>query len=176
MAYVKYTWDTGVGGATPISKDNLNHLETQYDESITLVHKTADETVNNSIVLQNDDELLFAMAANEVWFITLITYMNSSAVADAVVTYVLPALAVGGDVVQYWDGDGTRIAGGVNFGASSLTILGGGAQSRVNSWWHILVINGANAGNFQVQWAQNVAEATDTKMLIGSCLFAHQIV
>jgi hypothetical protein len=33
---------------------------------VQIIRKTADETVNNSAVLQNDDELLFPIGANEV--------------------------------------------------------------------------------------------------------------
>ena len=33
MPYVQYEWETGVGGGTPISEANLDHLETQYDEA-----------------------------------------------------------------------------------------------------------------------------------------------
>ena len=32
-----------------------------------ITYKTADQTVNNSAVLQNDDHLLLAVGANEVW-------------------------------------------------------------------------------------------------------------
>lgn len=35
MGYTPYEWKTGVGGETPVSKDNLNHLEEQYGESKT---------------------------------------------------------------------------------------------------------------------------------------------
>src|SRR4030042_1672706 len=45
-----------------------------------IVRKTADETVNNSIALQNDDHLLFAIGANEVWDVTLMLLVTTPSV------------------------------------------------------------------------------------------------
>ena len=162
-------WQNGAGGATPIEKAVLDHLETQYDEAIKTVLKVADETINNSNVLQNDDELLFAMAANEVWEFTLWVNFTSSAVADFAMGYSVPVGAVlhtvritdeGGVVVRI-DANPTSAAGA---GATQVPIL-----------VHGHIVNGANAGNFQIRWAQSTAEVSDTKVLIGSSIVAHKL-
>ena len=44
-----------------------------------VIRKSADETVNNSTTLQDDDELLFPIAANEVWYFEFFLLIQSSA-------------------------------------------------------------------------------------------------
>ena len=44
--------------------------------------------------------------------------------------------------------------------------------------WAILwavIVNGATAGNVQLQWSQKIAEATDTKILANSFIMAHKL-
>ena len=59
-----------------------NGIAIVADERLTIVRKTADETVNNSDTLQNDDHLLFAVAANKVWEFSIVVYMVTLAASD----------------------------------------------------------------------------------------------
>ena len=181
MSYVKKVWTNGVD---VLDKTNLDHLETQYDEAIKTVRKTADETVNNSTVQQNDDELLFAVAANEVWVFDLYLLFTSSLVADFQFGFTAPVgctlhwgvIGTGASVGYYtW---GLNAVGvnptGLLIVTAVLPVAGGGADIMgVRST--IMVINGVNAGNIQLQWAQNTGEASDTKVLTNSCIIAHKI-
>ena len=47
--------------------DGVDPTEIDVPAAATTVYKTADEIVNNSTTLQNDDHLLLALGANEVW-------------------------------------------------------------------------------------------------------------
>ena len=173
MAYVQTEW---VAGVTPLSEANMDHLETQYDEAIadagihTKVRKTADETVNNSTVLQNDDDLLFAIGANEVWAFELYCYCYPRAASDFKVAFTAPVGATGEFTVS-------------TATAPTSTAIGGTARSQVDCvngvahlfiYWGI-VINGANAGNLQFQWAQDAAIAEDTVVKENSCIIAHKL-
>lgn len=133
----------------------------------TLVRKTADETVNNSTVLQNDDELLMPMAANEKWLISLYIIMSGHAASDFKVTFTTPVAATG---YYCMAGQGHNIYA---FAAPRTVNLAG-----TNTYYFdftAVVINGVNAGNLQFQWCQNTAVAEDTKVLLNSVLLGHEI-
>lgn len=72
-------------------RDNLNHL---YERAATYsVYKSADESLNTSTTLQNDDALLWAVAANERWHFKLMIYATdaSNGVADMKIGWSVPA-------------------------------------------------------------------------------------
>ena len=62
------------GDATLVQPSNWNATHS----GLTVVRKTADETVNNSNALQNDNHLLLALAANEVWQVELTLLLLST--------------------------------------------------------------------------------------------------
>uniref|UniRef100_A0A6M3IYH6 Uncharacterized protein n=1 Tax=viral metagenome TaxID=1070528 RepID=A0A6M3IYH6_9ZZZZ len=173
MPYTKTTWVNGV--APPISAANLNKLETQYDEAlatvaITRVRKTADETVNNSDVLQNDNHLLFAVAANEVWELTInILALSATATPDLKANITVPAGATG---ALQWIGSTnyteTYAIGGLNPVFPLVATLGLFQLKAI-------VVNGANAGNVQFQWAQQTATVQNTTVKANSCIIAHKL-
>ena len=70
-------------GSAALAQDVLNLM--------TIVRKTADETVNNSAVLQNDDDLLLPIGANEIWRFEFVIYGISNATADFKYSLVGPA-------------------------------------------------------------------------------------
>lgn len=156
--------------------DNLIYLKTQTDLvggiSQKLIYKTVTETVNNSTVLQNDNELLFPILANEKWtFISLIIY-NSSAVADFKLDYTIPAGASGKFSSFNWVSSG--VAGEYFIPIGSVTNAAG-AAADMGLLLSGYVANGATAGNVQFQWAQNTAEVSNTQVLLGSWILAHKV-
>ncbi|MBU2051451.1 MAG: hypothetical protein KKH61_21080 [Gammaproteobacteria bacterium] len=179
MPYTKHNW---VSGET-ITEALMDHLETQYDEAIRSVLKPADETVNNSAVLQDDDDLKLALLANEKWLVDLFLMFTGDAAADLKIQFTAPAGAV-----VYWGHIGSGSQLGVKtwgFGdtgntpflylLADVSPMGTAGASVSGARLTALVINGANAGDFQLQWAQNSATVADTKMLAGSCLIAHKL-
>ncbi|MBI4496319.1 MAG: hypothetical protein HY689_00235 [Chloroflexi bacterium] len=140
-----------------------------------IVRKTSDETVNNSNTLQNDDELFHALAANEVWeFRCLILRSYTDGTPDIKVAFTVPTGAT-----LTWR-TVTRAAGSATTDETPVGASGSAAsqESIVSPMLMVLeglVINGANAGNLQLQWAQNTAHASDTKVLANSVLILHQL-
>ena len=143
-----------------------------YTKAPTIVRKTADQIVNNSATFVNDTRLLLAMAANEVWVIDLILYyVSGSATPDIRVQATIPSgvaswIAWGldaADAIYVYTRD---VPNYPTFGTSTILRL-----ARVT----FTVVNGATAGNFQIQWCQNTATAEDTKVLTNSCLIAHKL-
>jgi len=142
-----------------------------------VVRKTADETVNNSTTLQNDDHLYFAMGANEVWYVEIFLIIDSSTSADFKSGLSLPSGAT-----AHWMAIGSSEATISNIVATGLTETNsdaswgtGAGTPRLRDILSIIVINDATAGNFQLQWAQNTAEASDTILKTNSCLIAHKL-
>ena len=154
-----------IAGSTALASDILNLVK--------LIRKTADETVNNSAVLQDDNELFLPMLANEVWQITLSLIVNSSAVADLKLGFTAPAGAAMYSYSRYIREDNVVCDGFASL-AATLLLRGVGAN-EMPIFLTGIVINGANAGNFQIQWAQATAEVSDTKVLTNSYIIAHKM-
>ena len=177
MPYVKHNWVP----AEVISEALMDHLETQYDEvfnEIVRVQKTSDETVNDSAVLQNDDELLFAVGANEVWSIFMyVLCSNANATPNIKFQFSLPA---GGDLKGTDPAYIGQLAADTALNVLSEWTAGAIAKvlpigTRLLLFWG-LYVGAAAAGNVQMQWAQDVAHASDTKVLENSFIEAHLIV
>jgi len=139
----------------------------------TVVTKTADETVNNSSVLQNDNHLLFPIAANEVDEFRIVLYITrGNPISDFKFALTIPSGVI---TYRYM---GTTAAAAI---AEQMTETSGGAltgeQAGVRPILVIeaLAMNGAGAGNVQFQWAQNTANVSDTIVKAGSCLIAHKV-
>lgn len=140
-----------------------------------IIRKTADESVNNSNAMQNDDELLFAVAANEVWLVEIVL-INKSATSGTPCMKCqlsLPSGAVFRGWVSGTDPSEENLFGWWNGGSKSFY-----ADSvDYYLWFHAIgvLINGGTAGNMQLQWAQNTATAENTTLKANSCIIAHQM-
>lgn len=136
---------------------------------MSLIVKEANETVNNSNALQNDDELLFAVAANEVWQFEGVLFVSSNTTPDFKLTFTGPTGAVGGwgAIINTNSASATaqNAAGAVLGSADNLTTSGTFIET-IRFWGGIH--NGANAGNLTLQWAQNTANASNTIVYAGS--------
>lgn len=141
---------------------------------ITIV-KTADETVNNSNVLQDDDELVYSsnLASASLYQIFIYMIYTSDATADIKIN---PQISANGNMVFVANYFSTALAltvgaFGVNIGtgfSSDLTCGGNGANLV------IATLNGylrtGNASTFKVRWAQATAQLLDTVVKAGSRL------
>ncbi len=162
------TSDTG-STSRGIINTNFSNLNTDKLESsvIQRVYKSADETVNNSTTYQNDDALLFAVGANEVWAFTLAIFFTSGTVPDIKFFIAAPASTTG-----QWAPSNSSTA---------ITNFEGGyiasGNGVVNDRFFIsgVAITAGTAGNVQLQWAQNTATVSDTKVLKGSYIIATRL-
>ncbi len=134
----------------------------------TLVIKTADETVTSSTTLQNDDHLLFALAANKTYLVkTTLLISATDANPKFKCKWTVPT-----SCTMFWGPAGGSQWGGVlalNVETDTLTNIAVPA-STTGLLYLALVRNGANAGNLQFQWAQENSDASDTKVLKHSSL------
>ncbi len=141
---------------------------------ITVKVKTANETVNNSATLQNDDHLNFAIGASENWAFTMDLAVDNE---DGTTGFKMAMTAPSGArcVTMGKDGNSTTPSIIVGCGVESANLSGlmGGYQTkRVFG----SVRNSTNAGTVQLQWAQFSAGAFNTTVFSGSTLLAFKTV
>ena len=158
----------------------------------TVVRKTADEIVNNSVSLQNDDHLFFSIGANEVWLVEFTLMGQGAWVAGIKFGFAYPTgcfmhwgtiglleFATNNYDYGQWITQSTfGNAAGIKELASETGTMAVGLKSATTVTGIILraiIINGANAGSVNLQWAQNTATAEDTKLLAGSSLVAFKL-
>jgi len=147
------------------------------------VSKTGDESVTNN-TLQADDELTFPVAAGETWEFEFHVVLDGVTGADAKVglkfptsptqiSYAIfgPDLGVSGaSGVGIWRGGFTADAvGGLGIGTNAAS----GTPSI--AFLKGFVVNGSNAGSVTLWWAQQVTDATATKVKAGSYLTARRV-
>jgi len=154
----------------PHVRDNLK--STMHAEA----RKTADQIVNNSTTFVNDTHLSFAVAANEVWVMTFYLRVVTNATADIKFEWTYPSgtASVGG----VWPSTTLTLTDlSMAASASPLTALSMGVASSTDVLVVIPLhfINGVTAGTFQLRWAQNTANVSDTKLLTGSCIIAARV-
>lgn len=123
--------------------------------------KTADEIVNNSTTLQDDDHLVIALAANTRYSIKGCLLINGNGTADFECGWTIPAsaeVAAGGQAIGSYSTftDST---------SRSITAIAGSTKAFDFVGW---VKTGGTAGNLTFQWAQAVADISDTTLEEGS--------
>lgn len=137
--------------------------------------KLVDENVNNSAVLQNDDELVIALQANKTYEISgHLLFIAATSAVDAKVALTCPA---GASIAWSAIGMDPAVAAG-NTGAGTWTgsvASGGTVPVGVSSAYTPVLIRGTilmgvTAGNLQLQWAQNTATASNLTLKAGSNL------
>jgi len=129
------------------------------------VVKPADETVNNSTTLQDDDDLKFAATANKTYSGMLIFAINSGTIPDFKYVFSLPTSATGEWILV------TGALGSFSTNSNIETpLLAVANASNQGNMFNFKIIMGGTAGDCILQWAQGVANASDTKVLEGSSL------
>lgn len=154
---------------------NAEHVDNMNTAFMHLIaRKTSDQTVTNSTVLVNDTALKVTLAANEVWLVSFKLWYSTPAAADMKVAFSSPS----------GNSHFLRAAGLIQPATATLqdtywTSANPGAESafgqQVVSGEFIVIegitVNGANAGDLQLQWAQNTANASGTVMKTNSTVW-----
>lgn len=145
--------------------------------------KTVDQSVTSAdtgTTLVDCTGLTFAVAANDIWEYEFVIYYQAAVAGDLKLLATVPASPVAHAVGAI----GTSIngvAGQANpgfWGATNAAVaatIGGGDATKLIAVYKGLLRNGANAGNVQLQMAQNTASATATTVFTDSYVKAHRI-
>lgn len=152
-----------------------NSISVKLDKRIPIrsfvLRKTANETVNTSATLQNDDDLYFYMNASEVWVFELHAGMNSGSTPNFKWAWTLQSGGAG--TASYLD---TAAGNGPLWDTdiTSASAIGGqGAAASFHVWG--VIVNSSTAGLQRIQWAQNTSDASDTILLAGTYMVCRRI-
>jgi hypothetical protein len=145
------------------------------------VIKTADETVTNSSTVQNDDQLFVPLLANSAyWFECMLIYDGIQA-ADIKIGFAFPA---GASLVWTHGGldiGSTGLNGEVSRAGRSAATGDAGCPNGSTGGTRVYmpvegrVATSGTAGNLQLQWSQNTANATGTIMGVDSVMIVQRL-
>lgn len=164
-ASIGLNYGTGAGQPAEGNHSHGGGSGTGYDEFIL---KSADETTTNDVTLTDDSELLFAILANEVWFVEVDLFIDSSSTPDFKACIAGPTGATGR--FMYIHAGGTPNHQDIGTGVALISTGWPNEMKLV-----CVVENGANAGNISVQWAQNTSNGATTGVKVGSSLRAKKV-
>jgi len=133
--------------------------------------KIVDETVNNSAVLQDDDVLKFTPSINTVYHVQLMIFYLADSTPDIKYAFSIPA----GATMTFLDANIDWQAAAGSAGDATSAKSSNGLGSTVATFMQMCVLEmGGTAGDCIMQWAQNTANVSDTKVLLGSMLIAYE--
>lgn len=135
-----------------------------------LVRKTGDDTISSDDSLNNDDELLLPLLANEVVKFEAFIIYNSGTTPDIKFAFTVPAAATIVWAVTNARYSPTAADEPVTVAASGTSLGFSGNAADVAVLITGTVVNGANAGNLQLQWAQQTSDASNTTVKTNSWL------
>lgn len=142
--------------------------------------KSTDESVTSSTTLQNDDELVLGIAANEQWsvsfFLDIGAVLNSTGVKIAI---TVPSGATLNTCAKLNAADSSPGTFGrtSTSGSTIIDITAPNLASSTNGFIivHAWVANSTTPGNIQLQWAQSSSNATALTFRTGSVMNAVRV-
>ena len=126
--------------------------------------KTADETVNNSTVMQNDDALVIAVEANARYGMMIILRCTFLAASDFKFQFTLPA----GASIPGHSSSAPQTNTELDLTTAQVQTVTSTSQAFVR--YHAIITTSSTAGDVQLQWAQNTAAVEDTVVKASSYL------
>lgn len=151
---------------------------TTWDTPVTLVRKTADETVTNNNVLQDDDDLKITMVANESYAFEAFIVCGGPSAGNIKIAFTVPAGAT-----LRWGAIGPLLAAGSTHAKNATEDTSAASHNfdTETGTDRIIMVqgtveNGANAGDLQLQWAQAATDGNNTVVFENSWLKAHSMV
>ena len=143
-------------------RDNLNGIGPRYR-----LYKPDDETVTSSTVLQDDDDLLFPVAANEVWAWHGSLWFDSLSAENVKFCFTAPSGATG-----WWfrvrPADST---------VPKMTLGLDGRSVHQSCIYPVggFVMVGATPGYLKLQWAQQASDPVGHTLKTGSWITAERL-
>jgi hypothetical protein len=183
--YIKKTW---VNLSSPaINATNLQYIDNKIDELDKylvprLILKTADESVNNSEVLQNDNHLVVALTGGKIYQIE--TFLKTLASTDSTdIRYTWTYSGTNSYFYRFGVGSGYTetypIDGRVCIQSSSVItdeFIMGMDSAFPGYIRDTILINCTTSGNLQLKWAQYTAAANNSTIYTGSHMLVREVV
>ena len=172
------TTATGPELETLTDGSNADSLHVHSSPGVVSVMKASDESITSDVNRQNDDELLFAVAANEDWAFQVWALVSAGAEAGDInfglsvpsgATWTMAGTGPTLSATDPLNASGNYEAGGANLG------FGIDATLKVGIILTGYVSVGGTPGTVTLMWAQWGSDATATTVEAGSWLLAHRI-
>lgn len=164
------TFATGdVPSATQVNQWFVNKI---------FARKASNESVSSSTTLQDDNDLFFSCEANTIYHVTLGLFVSAQTANDCKIDFSLPASASFNYTISTQTTTATGYSDDQIFPGTAGTASGiGGIGGAGNAAVHIegIFITAGTAGQFKLQWAQNVSGASGTTMIANSWLLAERV-
>lgn len=135
--------------------------------------KPDDQIVNNSTALQNDDDLVLSVGANDIWIIHMV-FIFEEAISGTDIDYAF-TVPTDGRVRALSKTAAAETGDRIDLTAEN-TIQSAAAGDIHYKGLSVLYIGGGTAGNLQLQWAQTVAKAGNLTLYEGSFMRCCRIV
>jgi len=148
-------------GGTPL--DGQNTLDIILGRRIQFAFKTADETLNNSAILQIDNHLVVPVEINTSYGFMAMVIINSGATPDYKYTFAFPAGTTGARSSASLH----PLLGSATISIAATSVVPGAGADEMIGLTGFFQTAGT-AGNFNFSWAQNTADPSDTITKIGS--------
>ena len=131
--------------------------------------KTADQVINNSNTLTDDTELQFEVKAGETYWLESQLYITTDSTPDFKYNFDCPAGSAGWFAHRWPTGYKKSEAFG-----TPVVVLSTELSSAYWHRWDGFIKAGAD-GKVKLQWAQDTADASDTKLLAGSFIIVTKV-
>jgi len=132
------------------------------------VYKSADETVNSSATLQDDNEFTFAIGANETYTALFFLSLVAHASAGFKIAFTIPSGASGRMMFRSTTSNYSLNDTAIGTGFGTTTAIANTSPVLAS----ISVVNSTNAGNVTLRFAQNASFGADTIIKAGSLMIA----
>lgn len=153
-------------------RDNLLAIGQRFH-----IRKASTESVTSSAVLQNDNDLVFAIAANEVWVADYRLFVTGATTGDIQWDWSVPAGCSGThgqhSLLLATTASTSDIEANAEVAlstAGSAGIIAGETMVLISA----VFVNAGTAGNVQFRWAQQTSSGTATNVLANSYLIAER--
>jgi hypothetical protein len=130
--------------------------------------KAADETVNTSATLQDDNDLFFSGLVGESWGVTVALNVNSGTTPDFKTNWNKPAGATAKHATFYSNPTASQ-----PWTSSDLVFATDATEQLIVIYAAIVI--GGTAGTVTFQWAQNTSNASNTIVRAGSFMVAERM-
>lgn len=161
-----------------------DRVRTSHYPKVTVVLKTANESVTSSTTMQDDDDFSFPLAAGKSYRIEAVLGVSGAAAGDIKVAWVGAGGVAGLSATRYCLGPAAAItdasAATVRTQRANITTViaygtDGALQSAIREEFLVETTTSGAAGTLTMQWAQNASSATATVMCAGSYVVITEI-
>lgn len=153
----------GVGG------DLYNHVNAFSAHGVAVLFKIAAENLNNSTTFQNDDELVISIQSSSFYYIEVVLFPYVRDVAGFKWRFTIPTMGVG----EWAYGNNAPETPLINWTTAAYVLTGTDFYPCITMRGFLKTLQ--SAGNFQLQWAQQVSDADYIALLPGSFIRATKL-